>query len=277
MAAATVLNTGFEHDRQFFVGAPQTGEVVTQRENPLMATIVAELSGDPVLRLETPAGKCDVAVEGRGTPSQYKFLRRDIFTGYDCGESVAQLLEDTLGHPARLMWRGDMTRKVDALFAGEGVETIYSDGFPFLVTTMASLSALNQGLQELGFMTLGMDRFRPNLVVEGDFPPFDEDNWKIIRIGDDVILELPKPCARCPVPATDQTTGERSDSTFHIQGLKHIGRMGIITANKKPGAFFGMNAMAVKGFGRAVSPGAQVEVLARHDQPLWTPLAKKAA
>ena len=41
-----------------------------------------------------------------------------------------------------------------------------------------------------------MNRFRPNLVVEG-CEPFDEDRWKRIRIGG-VEMAIVKPCPALP-------------------------------------------------------------------------------
>ena len=52
-----------------------------------------------------------------------------------------------------------------------------------------------------------MDRFRPNLVVSG-CAPHAEDSWQRIRIGD-VPFTVAKPCSRCVVVTTDQSTGER--------------------------------------------------------------------
>ena len=52
-----------------------------------------------------------------------------------------------------------------------------------------------------------MNRFRPNVVVSG-YEPWDEDRWRRIRIGA-VSFRVVKPCARCVVTTTDQTTGER--------------------------------------------------------------------
>lgn len=38
-------------------------------------------------------------------------------------------------------------------------------------------------------------RFRPNFVVKGA-SEYDEDNWKYVKIGDEVILQNVKPCTR---------------------------------------------------------------------------------
>ena len=50
-----------------------------------------------------------------------------------------------------------------------------------------------------------MDRFRPNIVVNGT-EAFQEDSWKRIKIGS-VVFSQPKKCARCVIINIDQETG----------------------------------------------------------------------
>jgi uncharacterized protein YcbX len=45
-------------------------------------------------------------------------------------------------------------------------------------------------------------------VVVSGYEPWAEDRWRRIRIGA-VSFRVAKPCARCVVTTTDQTTGER--------------------------------------------------------------------
>jgi hypothetical protein len=56
-----------------------------------------------------------------------------------------------------------------------------------------------------------MERFRPNVVLDGDLEPFAEDDWVEVQVGE-VRLRVSEPCDRCPVPgidpATQQVTGE---------------------------------------------------------------------
>jgi hypothetical protein len=50
-----------------------------------------------------------------------------------------------------------------------------------------------------------MDRFRPNLVLEGA-PAYDEDGWRGLRIGDALLAPV-HACGRCEVTTIDQQLG----------------------------------------------------------------------
>jgi hypothetical protein len=52
-----------------------------------------------------------------------------------------------------------------------------------------------------------MDRFRPNVVIDGT-DPWAEDAWRRVRIGN-VVFRSVKPCGRCAVTTTDQQTAAR--------------------------------------------------------------------
>jgi uncharacterized protein len=72
-----------------------------------------------------------------------------------------------------------------------------------------SLQEINGRLRAQGVAEIGIERFRPNIVVEGD-EPFAEDRWKTLSIesGDGVLrLDLVKPCARCAIISVDPRTG----------------------------------------------------------------------
>ena len=73
---------------------------------------------------------------------------------------------------------------------------LYADGYPYLLLSKASLTDLNTRLDEEGKQEVGEDRFRPNIVIEGDFPGFAEDSWSHVKIGDSVFRNV-KLCTRC--------------------------------------------------------------------------------
>lgn len=55
----------------------------------------------------------------------------------------------------------------------------------------SSLNDLNSRLQE----PVSVLNFRANFVVKGPLP-YEEDHWKWIKIGDNVIFRNIKPCTR---------------------------------------------------------------------------------
>ncbi|HJL95280.1 MAG TPA: MOSC domain-containing protein, partial [SAR324 cluster bacterium] len=57
-------------------------------------------------------------------------------------------------------------------------------------------------------VSVTMKRFRPNLVVKNTIA-YEEDSWKIIRIGD-CELQVVKPCSRCVLTTVDPEKGEFS-------------------------------------------------------------------
>ena len=94
---------------------------------------------------------------------------------------------------------------VDPEYALPGETVSFADGFPLLITTLASLDALNSLIAQGTTPQEGplpMNRFRPNVVVAGT-TAWAEDGWPRIAIGE-VSFRVAKPCGRCVVTTTDQ-------------------------------------------------------------------------
>lgn len=113
-------------------------------------------------------------------------------------------------------------------------QTGFSDGFPFLLASQSSLVALNRKLSS----PITMERFRPNIVVDG-CKPFDEDRWESIRFHlqnqccptveenstgsfDYIDMTVVKPCARCMIPNVDPAKGEMETGKPISAALKLI-------------------------------------------------------
>ena len=120
-------------------------------------------------------------------------------------------------------------RQVDTDYAPNGEITAFTDGFPLLVISQASLDELNSRLQS----PVPMDRFRPNLVIDGA-TPHAEDDWRQLRVGE-TVLDLVKPCSRCAVPSVIQGSGERD---------AQINRTLAVYRRRNGKIYFGMNALA---------------------------------
>ena len=126
----------------------------------------------------------------------------------------------------------------------------FADGFPLLIANQASLDDLNARLIAKGAAPVPMNRFRPNIVIDGEWEAFDEDRTAWLSIGD-VQLAIVKPCTRCPMPNVDQQTGERHDEP------------GITLAAYRqldPGIVFGQNAIVNAPPGARLAEGDKVEI-----------------
>ena len=201
LSASRVEPYGLEHDRRWMV-VDEDGNMITQRQLARMCLIQPHLlakglrltaQGMPELVVETPSDA------GRQTVTVWK----DQCQAYDAGNDAAEWLSNFLSTVCRLVYYpDDAFRQVDLQYAREGERTAFSDGFPLLLITQASLDDLNQRLDT----PLPMKRFRPNLVIEG-CQPFAEDNWKKIRIGE-IIFRVVKPCSRCIIPNINIETAD---------------------------------------------------------------------
>ncbi|MDF3149640.1 MOSC domain-containing protein, partial [Streptomyces sp. T21Q-yed] len=126
-----------------------------------------------------------------------------------------------LGADVRLAFMDDpgTRRPVDPEYALPGETVSFADGYPLLLTTTASLDALNSLIAQGDHAQEGplpMNRFRPNVVVSGT-AAWAEDDWSRIAIGE-VTFRVPKKCGRCVVTTTDQATAERGREPLHTLG-----------------------------------------------------------
>jgi uncharacterized protein len=182
---------------------------VSQREHPELARlnvsygpaagITASSDGYPSLRVTAPVDLPELL--------KVSVWRSTVLAAAADPEADAWF-SAYLGEPVRLVYLDDPTRRaVDPEYSADGDTVSFADGYPLLLTSTASLDQLGQWLTAAGDEPVPMNRFRPNVVVSG-YEPWAEDRWRRIRIGS-VSFRVAKPCGRCVVTTTDQTTGER--------------------------------------------------------------------
>ena len=194
---------GIEGDRRWCLTGSD-GRVITQRDSPALATLDVvpteqglelNAAGRRPLRARRPEP---------GPETHVVAVWEDLTAGLPVGEEADSWLVDLLGRPCRLVYMPETTHRQVSLSCGRSGDRVsYADGYPLLLTSEASLAELNQRMGA----ALPMDRFRPNIVVDGG-EPFEEDDWARIRLGD-TDFRVVKPCARCVVTTTDQQTGAR--------------------------------------------------------------------
>jgi uncharacterized protein YcbX len=198
-----VARLGLAHDRRWML-VDADGRFLTQREQHRLALLSTRIDGEKLIIEGAGWAPLVLPLQGpTGAPTQVS-VWADQVTALDAGDEPADWFSGFLGVTARLVYfPEDGSRQVDLGFARAGDDTAFSDGFPFLLISEASLADLNARLDA----PLPMRRFRPNLVVSG-CDAFDEDRWRRIRIGA-VEFRVVKPCSRCVITTLDPETAER--------------------------------------------------------------------
>ncbi len=203
-ARAILDARGLQYDRGWMI-VDGHDEFVTQREHPRLALITPQLEVD-TLRLTTPEGQA-VSVPTTGLVGPIRRVRvwRDWCEAVDQGGTAAQFFSDWLGESVRLVKMADsFERRVNSRSAKTPALTGFSDGYPLLLVSEASLDDLNARLDT----PLPINRFRPNLVVTG-CDRYAEDGWQQVQLNT-ITFDVAKLCERCTVTTIDQATGERS-------------------------------------------------------------------
>jgi len=217
--------TGFELDRRWMV-VGDDGKFLSQREHPRLALVQVQLSEGGLVLGAPELPPRAIALAGRETPACRVQVWDDECPASDEGRDAARWFSEHLGCPARMVrMAGDDARPLGSSSAQPGDRVSFADGFPFLLLSTASLDGLNRRLS----LPVPMNRFRPNIVVDG-CEAHAEDGWQRVRIAE-VVFRIAKPCARCVITTVDQETGERGReplrtlSTYRsFEGQVHFGQ-----------------------------------------------------
>ena len=238
-----LIETGFEFDRAWMV-VDTDGEFLSQRELPRMALVATELRHSELVLRAPGMLALHLALDTAEAPTRARVWDDEV-AAYDMGDLAAQWFSDFLRQPLRLV-RFDPEQKRLSNRAWTGTieaENAFSDGYPILVISEASLAGLNERLAAKDLPPVTMQRFRPNLVLAG-LDAHGEDHLDEVAFDTPegpVRLKLVKPCPRCPIPNVDPATGvaghEPGDTLAGYRADERVG--GAIS--------FGMNAVIVEG------------------------------
>lgn len=209
---------GLLGDRRWMV-VDAAGECVTAREERGLLRITADTpTTEPALpsslRLHAPGrGAIDVDTP-EGDPLTVTVHRRPLQAvpaatpAHDWVRSVLGRNDVTLVHVHR-------PRPLNPAHSRPGDATAFADGYPVTLASMPSLRRLDHWVSrtaaeagEASPAPLAVERFRPNLVVEGDLEPFAEDLWSGVDVGG-VAFRVAKPVDRCVMTTIDPHTLER--------------------------------------------------------------------
>lgn len=203
--AAAVDEVGLEWDRRWML-VDDAGRFMSQRTHPRMALLRVAMDDERVrvtVKDEPARGVFDLALD----PPDASGGHEEIHVWYggryavDCGPEYAAWFSDFMERRCRLV-RAVAPSGLDRTDTSGKVRAGFADAEPALVISTASLADLNARLD----VPLPMNRFRPNLVIEG-VDAYGEDGMVRVRIGD-VGVHLIRPCIRCALTTVDQETAQ---------------------------------------------------------------------
>jgi len=261
LSAARLTHRGLDHDRHWLVIDGQ-GRFLSQRRVPAMARIRTALEDDTLILRHDEAGECAVprgAVAGDPLETEVWGDRCKVV---DQGDDVAAWLTSALGAglgPRLVCMAPDFERRQSRPERyGPRAHTRFADTAPFLITATGSLAALNEALEDAGHAAVPMDRFRPNIVVDG-LPAFRERSVAALE-GPGYRLGLRHPRERCVITTLDQATGERDPDGEPFRTLQRINPMPVQPGTGKAGGpAFGELSVLEDGDGRPIRVGDRLE------------------
>lgn len=222
-----VDEVGLKDDRRWMI-VDADGAFVSQRTRPRMALLRTRFEDDALVVTAPQVGplrldRREPAAEGHGVHRVWFSDRYSV----DCGDEPAEWASDFLGMACRVL-RAVRPPDAPPLTPEGRVQAGFSDASPALVASLASLTDLNRRLDA----PLPMDRFRPNIVVDG-YGPFEEDRWG----GDTLVGRVPtrggRPCPRCATTLVDQRTAAK--------GVEPLRTLATFRKNAEGGVDFGVN------------------------------------
>lgn len=236
-AGLEILGIG---DREWMV-VDADGQFLTQREEPGLACVTPTISASGLVLAAPGVEPLPLAASAATAPRRQATLWGGRFPVLDGGNQAADWISGLLHRQARLVRFDPAARRESDRSFTPGMVALnrFSDGFPMLVLGEASLRDLNDRLERAGRERLPMDRFRPNIVLEG-LAPYDEDFVARWTTGD-IVLRPVKPCPRCAIPSVDQSTGKPGPDPREVLSEYRLhARYGIV---------LGQNTVAESGIG----------------------------
>jgi uncharacterized protein len=223
LAEAKLTRRGLAHDRRWML-IDADGQFLTQRESPEMALLDQSFDAENLLvqhRQKPELGLLKLSLQPKPGDLIEVVVWNDACPAHFVDSAADEWFSRALGFSCRLVYMPESSQRiVDQKYAQENDITSFSDGFPYLLANLNSLADLNERLEQ----PVGIERFRPNLVVDG-LEAWSEDKLKKFELGG-AHFHSTKPCARCQVITIDPQTAKvgkeplKTLATFHAWNNK---------------------------------------------------------
>ncbi len=198
-----VNHTGLQYDRLFALINSQN-KVITARENKSLFGIKTIIDQTTLTLYTTDEDQFKLSLKDlRNMPKDITIFK-DRITAKLITHEVNDWISNRIGETCQLVTIGRNTRPMKSKYNGrEGDYIGFKDASAIHLITTASVNELNSRLKD----PVTPHHFRPNIVVTG-FQPYEEELWKLIRIGN-CEFEVAVKTSRCPMTTIDPETLEK--------------------------------------------------------------------
>lgn len=250
-----LTDRGFRYDRRWLL-VDENNQFLTQRKHTQMALLQAAIADDgiEVYKKNNPSERIKFPFVTENKPGENVTIWDDVCEAVEVSKEVSQWFTDALAMNCKLMFMpDDSLRNIDPRYALDDNDiTSFSDAYPVMLIAKESLDDLNERLDE----KLPMNRFRPNLVIEG-LEPYEEDWIKHFSVNAIDFFGV-KLCSRCVLTTVNQQTGIKGK-----EPLKTLATYRSLNNN----IYFGQNII-YKGKG-TIATGDKVIVIERKEKPVF--------
>lgn len=206
---------GLQHDRRWMV-VDASGRPLTQRECPAMRLIEVALDDGGLVVTAPRMPPLAVPWQPSGPRRPADMWGHPLGTVSVSAQAQAWF-SAYVGQPCDLIYMPEDEERWQP--GGRPYRSLlgFADGNPFHLVAEASVADLNLSLSR----PVDVHTFRPNLVIGGG-PAYQEDFWRLIRIGD-LTFEVVESCARCSVL---NVTAEGKMSAEPLRSMAKVRREG---------------------------------------------------
>lgn len=219
---AKLLKTGLDLDRQWMFVDAGSMDFLTIRQISKMTLIdtvlrendeleVSIRNSQPKVQFAIPAHPSKQWLDENTELSEVEIWKKKV-DGYIYPKELTAPFSKFFEKEVRLAYKGPTPRILGGNGApevlGRTESTKFADLAPLQIANQKSIEELNSRLSQIGHEPISIERFRPNIVIEGETPWY-EDTWKTIKIGEQgksTTLDVVARCARCQVPNVDPDT-----------------------------------------------------------------------
>ncbi|MEP1034220.1 MOSC N-terminal beta barrel domain-containing protein [Ekhidna sp.] len=198
-----VLERGFRYDRRWML-VNHRNILITQRSHTQISQVGIRLTSDSIIASYSGLPDLEIPLTLKSNTHINVTVWNDQVQALEAPSEINEWFSKIATESCKLVFMPETaSRPINPERAINGENVSFADGYPYLILGQSSLDDLNSRLDA----SVPMNRFRPNIVVEGS-KAYEEDNWNDIQIGD-VKFHVTHPCKRCVFTTIDQETGAK--------------------------------------------------------------------